>query len=178
MDHEGRRIVFTSRTNLAGPPDAKAFDDVFLSDRLDPAPNAYCTAKPNSQGCIPSMASTGTPSASNPAPFDVRADLVLNNKLGILFYSLAPNRMPYQGATLCIAAPLKRCPPLTSGGNPPPNDCSGVFHFDFNARIQSGVDPNLVPGTVVFSQYLYRDPQDPTGFASGLTNGLRFAIQP
>ena len=53
---------------------------------------------------------------------------------------------PFQGATLCIAAPVRRTPIQMSGGNPPPADCSGVFAFDFNALVRAGTDPGLVPG--------------------------------
>jgi hypothetical protein len=30
----------------------------------------------------------------------------------------------------------------------------------------------------VYSQYWFRDPADPTGFGIGLTNALRFEMQP
>ncbi|HTF88947.1 MAG TPA: hypothetical protein VK843_11100, partial [Planctomycetota bacterium] len=39
----------------------------------DGMPTAYCTAKVNSQGCVPGMSFTGAPSATNPAPFTITA---------------------------------------------------------------------------------------------------------
>jgi hypothetical protein len=62
---------------------------------------------------------------------------------------------------------------------PPPLDqCSGVLSFDFNARIQSGIDSELVIGRHVYAQFRYRDPHDPLGFGVGWTNAIRFVIQP
>ena len=75
-----------------------------------------------------------------------------------------------------MATPTKRTPLQDSGGNPPPNDCSGVYAYDFNARIQSGVDANLTAGATVFAQYWSRDPGDP--YTTGLTDAVSFTIQP
>jgi hypothetical protein len=48
--------------------------------------------------------------------------------------------------------------------------------FDFNARIQSGIDPLLVAGQFCAAQYYFRDPGDP--FTTGLTDGVSFTICP
>jgi hypothetical protein len=137
---------------------------------------AYCQAKVNSLGCTPLVQGLGLPSATAPQPFDVEALQVLSNKNGLLFYGLAPKASPFQGGTLCVQAPLKRTPVQSSGGNPPPSDCSGVFSYDFNQRIRSGVDPALVAGEEVFCQYWSRDPASP--FTTGLTGGLAFYVNP
>jgi hypothetical protein len=143
---------------------------------LEP-PATYCTAKLNSQGCTPAIGFSGCPSATDPNPFDVTAAMVLNNKSGTLFYGLSgPLSAPFQGGTMCVQGPRKRTPLQTSGGNPPPNDCSGLFSYDFNARIQSGLDPNLVPGVRVHAQYWYRDAGAP--FQTGLSDALEFDVLP
>ena len=139
-------------------------------------PQTYCTAKLNSQGCAPFVAFAGIPGVSDPDPFEVGAVQVINNKNGILFYGLAPNNLPFQGGFLCVQPPIKRTPVQSSGGNPPPNDCSGTFSFNFNAQIQGGADPGLVPGTSVYDQYWYRDPQSPS--TTGLTDAVGFDILP
>ena len=156
-----------------------AIDDfeIFDLDCTSP-PQSYCTAKPNSQGCATAIGFSGSPSATSPAPFDLTAQPILNNKSGLLFYGFDANAAPFQGGTMCVKTPVKRTPLSNSGGNPPPEDCSGAFAYDFNARIQAGTDPNLVPGVTVFAQYWYRDLADPAGFGTGLTNALRFTIQP
>ncbi len=143
-----------------------------------PTPVVYCTAKLNSQMCMPAIGFSGEPSVTSPSPFDISASEIINNKNGILFYGFAPNNLPFQGGTLCVLPPTKRTPVQNSGGNPPPNDCSGTFSYDFNALIQSGTDPGLVLAAQVFAQYWFRDPGDLSGFGTGLTDALEFEICP
>ena len=136
----------------------------------------YGTAKVNSLGCTPSIGFSGFPSASSPSPFTIVATQVINNKSGLLFYGFGQASAPFQGGWLLVAPPLTRTALQGSGGNPPPNDCSGSFGYDFNARIQGGMDPQLAPGVTVYVQYWYRDPQSPS--TTGLSDGLEFAIAP
>ena len=140
-------------------------------------PTNYCRSKKNSLGCKPRINFTGSPSITG-GDFDVTCGQTLNNKLGLFFYGYQGKQVPYQGGKLCVVGPAKRTPVQGSGGNPPPDDCSGVYSFDFAAHMASGVDPTLVPGQSVFSQYWYRDPNDPTGFTTGRSNGLAFQILP
>lgn len=135
----------------------------------------YCTAQTNSQGCVPSIAGSGAPSASSASPFTLSATMVLNNKPGVFFYGINGRAaIPFNGGTLCAQPPLKRTPPQASGGNPPPDDCSGNYSIDFNALIQGGSDPNLVPGATVNGQYWSRDPA--SAGATNLTNAVEFSI--
>ena len=106
----------------------------------------YCVAKPNSQGCLSKMTISGKPSAADPDPFLATAALVLNGKNGLLFYGYPPAASPYYGGTKCVTSPVRRTPIQNSGGNVGPVACWGTFGYDFNARIQSGVDPGLVVG--------------------------------
>jgi hypothetical protein len=65
----------------------------------------------------------------------------------------------------------------TSGGNTqPPDDCSGAYALDFNAWIQSGVDPALGVGAVVDVQCWSRDPGDP--FGTSLSDALELTVAP
>ena len=110
--------------------------------------------------------------------FQLSAGQVLNNKFGLLFYGAAPASLAFQGGTLCVQPPIKRTPILNSGGNPPPNDCSGSFAMDFNQYIASGIDATLVPGRVVYSQWWYRDPGYSAPNNTGLTDAVTFVISP
>lgn len=140
-----------------------------------PSPTVYCTAKVNSQLCRPMIGSSGTASASSASPFLITATAIVNNKNGILFYGLnGQTANPWQGGFLCVKAPVTRTPQQNSGGNSGVPDCSGTFAFDFNADIQSGTNPLLVPGTAVNAQYWYRDP--PASYTTGMTNALEFTI--
>ena len=78
--------------------------------------------------------------------------------------------------TLCVRSPLSRAPLLSSGGNPPPSDCSGQLAMDFKAFALSGADPGLVAGVSVWAQYWYRDPGDVHGL--GLTDAAAFTLCP
>jgi hypothetical protein len=135
----------------------------------------YCAAKLNSEGCLPVLEFSGIPSLSSGAEFRITAESVLRSKTGMLFYGFATYAAPYQGGTMCIRAPLRRTPVQDSGGTSS-NDCSGTYSYDMNARIRSGIDPVLVPGQFVATQYFYRDPD--ASFYSGLTNAVCFTICP
>jgi hypothetical protein len=84
----------------------------------------------------------------------------------------------FQAGWLCVAPPTIRTPLQNSLGNAPPDDCSGTYAIDFNARIQSAVDPNLVVGTDVYCEYWSRDPALGTLSPTSLSNAIHFAIQP
>lgn len=169
-DALGEKVVFC----YEGP--GNSLDSFAIHYLTYQPPIAYCTAKLNSKGCLPQIAASGIASATRPGGFDIGAQNVLNNKNGLLFYGFQTKASPFQGGTLCIQSPTKRTPVQNAGGNSPPDDCTGNYSFDFNARIQSGVDPSLVPGTLVYCQFWSRDPQSAS--TTGLTGGLCFEIRP
>ncbi len=167
----------------AGDPNDPLDPDGSVSDigpiPFDPnyAPNAvYCTAKVNSQGCTPAIEALGTASSTAPVPFEISCANELNQRSGLLFYGYAPHDIPFQGGYLCVHAPVQRTPLLSSGGSTTGDDCSGVYVYDFNARVQSGVDPLLEPGREVFAQFWSRDPA--SSFNSNRSDALRFRVQP
>jgi hypothetical protein len=170
LDGDGTNDWFTGSSNSS--------DSLAVSFRRGPSlPESYCTAKLNSQGCSPAMGWSGEASVTSTCSFTLLAAQVLNQKMGLFFYGLAPAATPFQGGTLCVAPPNRRTALRNSGGNPPPNDCSGVFSIDFNAHIQSGVDPALAYLTVVYAQCWSRDPGG-AGAPTSLSNALRFEIGP
>jgi len=137
----------------------------------------YCASQINSQGCLPAIRFSGTPSLTVASSFELIATSVVNQQFGIFFYGTAgPTIQPFGGGTLCVLPPIRRTPVQNSGGNVGPSDCSGVLRFDFNAWLRDGNDPALEAGTKVWSQYWYRDPQAPSG--TGLTNAVEFEVLP
>jgi hypothetical protein len=139
-------------------------------------PELYCTPKINSQSCAPAIGYRGLPALSGANDFFITASSVLNNKFGLLIWSSAPNSAPFGGGTLCVKPPVNRTPHQNSGGNPPPDDCSGSYSFHFS---QSYMGLVLIgPGSTIHAQYWSRDP----GFAPpsniGLTDALRFVVCP
>jgi len=151
-------------------------DDLVYIDNLhvNGSGGVYCTAKVNSAGCTPAIASSGSPSASAGSGFVISASQVLSDKSGVLFYSKSgPAALSFLGGVLCAQPPLVRTKLQTSGGSPP---CGGSFAVDFNAWIASGVDPALAAGQEVNAQYWSRDP----GFAPpnhmSLSDAIEFVI--
>lgn len=142
---------------------------------VPPAPVVYCTAKVSSVGCLPAISSTGSASSTAGTPFNINAQLILNNKNGLLFFGVTGRTsFPFQGGTLCVLPPIRRTGAQASGGSSSGSDCSGAFSTDFNAVVQSGVFPDLTAGVLIDAQYWYRDPASPS--ATGLTNAIEFGI--
>jgi len=138
-------------------------------------PVVYCTAKINSQFCLPSVSTIGFASTTSAAPFLIQATNIISQKQGLLFYGYAPSATPFQGGVLCVATPLRRLAAQNSGGSASGADCTGAFSYDFNARIASGVDSLIQNvGQQVNAQFWSRDPQDP--FTTNLTNAVQFAV--
>ena len=170
LDIDGATLAVGAPGLGSNPGTVQVFDVQALA-----LPQTYCTAKLNSQGCVPQMFASGVPGMTNPGPFLLRATNVLNNKTALLFYSTAgAASLPFLGGTLCLASPISRTPRQSTGGHPPPDDCSGRLDFDFNGFAQGGADPALLPGAQVWAQYFYRDPAD--AFQAGLTDAVVFTI--
>jgi Tol biopolymer transport system component len=179
VSDDGCRVVYQSRATNLIANDTNGVQDVFLRECTQPGPLNYCTGKVNSQGCYCAMSFNGTPSASAPNGFQLFGYNVLNNKSGLLMYSTVGSQAaPFQGGTLCVAPPVRRTPASNSGGNPPPDDCSGLFTFDFNVHIASGIDPTLVLAQRVWTQFWSRDPGYLAPNNTNLTEAIVFTITP
>ena len=138
-------------------------------------PVTYCTAKLNSQFCPPFAGFSGFPSVSDPAPFDINATLIVSDRVGLMFYGENGRASsPFFNGLLCVGPPLRRLPPQFSGGGGIP--CNGAFALDFNAIIQSGLNPSLTVGQFVNAQWWYRDTNHVDGTGVGLSNAVEFQI--
>jgi hypothetical protein len=116
---------------------------------------------------------SGTPSASA-SDFQAVASNVLNQKNGLCFWGYARAAVPYQGGHLCVKSPLVRTPLQNTGGNAPPDDCSGTLAFSFTTSYLAS--RGVAAGDRLFCQFWHRDPA--SAQPSGLTRGLSFLIAP
>ena len=138
-------------------------------------PSVYCTAMLNSQGCKPSISSTGTPTLSGADDFTVHGSNVVNQKVGLFLWGPKPAMDPFMGGMLCIGAPLKRSSLVPTGGSSGAPDCSGVMSYTFtHAYMQS---QGLSAGSMFYVQGWYRDPAKLDAYI-GLTNGLLTVVAP
>ena len=138
---------------------------------VDPTPVVYCTGKTNSLGCVPAIGSTGTPSKSG-GNFKVTCSNVISQKNGLCFWGHNSLATPFQGGTLCIAAPTVRTANISSGGSAGGNDCSGAYLFAFDTAYMNAHAIN--PGDTIFAQWWMRDPA--VASTTGLSNAVRFTV--
>jgi Tol biopolymer transport system component len=177
LSRDGEFVVFWSNADTLLDNDPYPGYDAFLWKGCLTGIETYCTAKVNSQDCTPAILTSGTPQAGEASGFVISAENVINNKPGMFFYGLAGQQQaPFQNGYLCVRMPIVRLPLMSSGGNLPPDDCSGVYRLDFNTYMNSGADPRLVGGTSVDGQFWSRDPALGSPFPTGLTGGIHFVI--
>ncbi len=176
LSADGQTVAFASQMPF-GPSDTNGFFDVFLRACVPGAPVSYCPVTASSSGCAASIDWTGVPSVSAGTGFVLRTHDSTSHQLGLLIYGVSGGYLSLISTSfLCVFPPLGRSGGLDSGGNPPPQDCSGSFSLDFNAWIARGADPTLIEGTLVWAQFWCRD-----GGAVGgghLSNAVTFAIGP
>jgi hypothetical protein len=170
-------VVHTAIDSNIVPGDINADADVFLlRPTLPPsAIAAYCTAKTNSLGCAPRITVAGFPSLTDPATLFLSAQSVRSQQLGLMIWSQSSQTVPFAGGWLCVAAPIRRTPMQSSGGNATPS-CTGSFAFHASPLfLQSHV---LLPGSTLHAQFYGRDP----GFAPPdnvtLSDAVRLTVLP
>ena len=81
------------------------------------------------------MGWSGSPSLSAPDDFVVFATSVVNQKPGVMIWGHTQASLPFMNGWLCIGPPLLRSKILLSGGNPPPDDCSGNYKYSVNSPV-------------------------------------------
>jgi hypothetical protein len=170
----GTAAVFGSQSDEGGP-DAGA---AYVFETAPATTFTYCAGKTNGLGCVPFLSAYGAASATSTEPFRITARDLTPNQACVLLYSFAPANLSFHGGKLCVKAPFQRVLPPKTASFTGPQPCPGVVARNFNARIQAGVDPGLSVGAGVRAQWYQRDPFDPAGFGDGLTNGVRFVIEP
>jgi len=146
-----------------------------LLDACD-ATVTYCTSSTTSLGCLAFLRSFGDPSASASSGFELVADHVVAQRLGQLFYGLAPSSAPFYAGVLCVAPPTQRLSMRSSGGVA--GTCDGELRDDWNAfraAHPSALGSPFAAGQTFYSQAWFRDLP---AIAVGLSNAHRFTLSP
>ena len=146
-----------------------------FAPEFDPIPSVFCTAKTTSLGCVPQIGFQGHATFNGNAPFSVTATQFHPGSPGLLFYGPGAHFLPFQGAWHCVEFPPKRVGSQVAGGS---GLCGGTYDFDFAAHLAGGAASFVVPGATLACQWWSRDPADPTGFGTTLSNALLFSVVP
>jgi hypothetical protein len=171
-------FVATLRTaNNTTTSVAQAYIKVDLSAQ---GPVVYCTAGTSTNGCVPSISGTGTPSGTAGSGFTLDVANVEGQKLGLIFYGVTGPAASTWGSSssfLCVKAPTQRMGSQSSGGTA--NLCDGLLTEDFNTYLithPSSLGQPFAGGETVWAQAWYRDPPSPK--TTNLSDGLEFVMQP
>ncbi|MBL8804096.1 MAG: hypothetical protein JNN27_18980 [Planctomycetes bacterium] len=142
---------------------------------------AYCMSGTSTNGCVPSIGSTGSPSIAATSGFSINVADVEGQKQGLLFYGLSGRAAIVWGSGgtsfQCVKAPTQRMSVQNSGGTSGP--CNGVLSEDwlaFLATHPSALGQPISAGTTVNAQAWYRDP--PAVKSTNLSNALEFVTLP
>ena len=141
----------------------------------------YCTSSTTSHGCVPSLAASGSPSASASSGFTLTCDDIEGQRTGLFFYGTSGElALPWaSGSTsfLCVKPPTQRTAPQNSGGSV--SACDGSLALDllaFFAANPSALGQPLTAGQQFNVQCWFRDP--PAVKTTNLSDGLRFTLCP
>jgi Tol biopolymer transport system component len=181
LSANGRFVVFQSyATNLVGG-DTNNTRDVFLRDRGNDAPAAYCTAGTTSLGCVAAISASGLPSASATSGFTLNVANLDGQRSGLVFYGVTGAVefpwAPGSSSFLCVKSPTQRLPLQSTGGTV--GSCDGSLAVDFLAFLAANPGSLGQPfssGDAVYAQAWFRDPPSPK--STSLSAGLVFTLQP
>jgi hypothetical protein len=152
-----------------------------LLNRSACAPIAYCTAGTTTNGCTPTLASSGAPSVSATSGFVITLSSSEGQKQGLFFYGLSGRKEsvwgPGSSSFLCVKSPVQRTSTQNSGGTS--GACDGVYSLDladYWATHASALGQPLNAGTTIDVQAWFRDPAAPA--TTNLSGGLEFVTCP
>jgi hypothetical protein len=143
---------------------------------------AYCTSGTSANGCVASMSSAGSPSASASSGFDLLAAGVEGAKDGLFFFGTNGRQAnPWGSGTSyqCVVPPVSRAGLMAGAGTQ--GQCDGAFAADLNALwCPSCPKPAKNPGagTITQAQLWYRDPMNTSNRTTSLSNALEFTLAP
>lgn len=141
----------------------------------------YCFAKQSSCSTIPSISSTGLPSATATSGFVVAASGMRGHAPGMLMYTGSGlDNSPFLGGHLCIQGIHRTV--LVDDTVGTPGLCDGVLSIDMNsfrAGLLGGPPPLAAlstPGSTIHCQFFGRDPGN--SFNTLLTAAREYTVTP
>ncbi len=145
------------------------------------ATSSYCTSSTTTNGCNPSIAGIGAPSASLATPFTIAVSNVEGQRLGLVFYGVSgPLATPWSATStsfLCVKTPTQRTLAQSTGGTNA--QCNGALTLNWNAFISfnpSALGAPFSSGDTLWAQGWFRDPPAPK--TTNLSDGLAVVFQP
>jgi hypothetical protein len=156
--------------------------DDLQADLAPPAPAVYCTAGTTTHGCSASITASANPKLAHTTPCQITIAGVEGQKVGVIFYGLAKQLIPWctggiGTSTLCVKPPILSTTAQGSGGVG--GQCNGAFQLDWNAYQVAHPSALGTPWTAserVFVQAWFRDPQ--ACRSMNLSNAVVLAYQP
>ena len=145
---------------------------------LPTVPIGACAAGPSSNGCTPTLTTTGSPSLSLSQGFVIGSSQLPAQRSALVLYGTSCGiEQPWATSTRCVGSPVQRTLALSTGGSP--GACDGSLGLDFH--VWRTTQPHALgvpfhPGDAVWVQVWYRDPGSPLG--SNFSPGLRFLCCP
>lgn len=155
---------------LASPATAPGLSSILMLGAA-PLPAFYCQ---RSGTCLAQMIWPQSSSLSIGEEPTVRAQDLMGQSTGILFWGLGEASTPFSGGTLCVAAPQVRTPAVNTGGSP--GSCDGTLTYTFTRGYLAA--KGLAAGTDLFMQVWVRDAGAAPPDDIGMTGGLRCTLWP
>ncbi len=146
---------------------------------------SYCTPGTTTNGCLPTMSSSGIPSLAASSGFVVTCNGIEGQKQGLIFYSVTGRSALAWGASssfLCIKSPTQRTSTQNTAGSN--LQCDGSISIDFSSFLTAnpgalGGPTSLAPlsaGNLANFQCWFRDPPSPK--TTNLSDGLEVQMLP
>jgi len=174
-------LFFVATLRTSNATTTSVAQALFRIDINAAAPTVYCTAGTTSNGCVPAIAGSGSPSASSGSGFTISVANVEGQKSGLIFYGIngQASSVWASGSTsfLCVKAPTQRMGTQSSGGSN--GLCDGSLSEDFNAYLAShpaALGQPFAGGETIWAQAWFRDPPAPK--TTNLSDGLEFQLAP
>ena len=175
---DGRHVAFSGQGEDIVPGGAHGNVLLFVRDLegCSATVATYCAAGTTTNGCVPTISGSGTPSASAASGFTIHVASVEGHKNGMFFYGIAgPDATAWGSSFACVRAPLQRMGVVASGGAN--GTCAGQLSIDWNAYIAahpSSLGSPFVGGETVWVQAVFRDPAAPG--RSNASDALWFTV--